>query len=240
MADWDKKAKSFNLLPTIHSPWGKGHFQIESEGWEKRFHANGQDRKAGVAVLISDKRDFKIKAIKKDITIYAAHTNLDSAMGGVNFKIAEKIGLEDVQWIVKKATYTRDGKELTSGEGLIGTLSRPTDPKDFMERVKETFGIRSLRANSYTGSMIRTVALCGGAGAHLIPTAAQQGADAFMTGEIGYHRFFGYEQKMLLLEMGHYESEQYTLELFSEIISKIAPSLPVLCAETKTNPINCL
>ena len=47
MADWDKKAKSFNLLPTIHSPWGKGHLQIESEGWEKRFHANGQDRKAG-------------------------------------------------------------------------------------------------------------------------------------------------------------------------------------------------
>ena len=64
MADWDKKAKSFNLLPTIHSPWGKGHFQIESEGWEKRFHAKGQDRKAGVAVLISDKRDFKTKAIK--------------------------------------------------------------------------------------------------------------------------------------------------------------------------------
>ena len=66
VADWDKKAKSFNLLPTIHSPWGKGHFQIESEGWEKRFHANGQDRKAGVAVLISDKRDCKVKAIKKD------------------------------------------------------------------------------------------------------------------------------------------------------------------------------
>ena len=60
------KSKTFNLLPTIHSPWGKGHLQIESEGWEKRFHANGQDRKAGVAVLISDKRDFKIKAIKKD------------------------------------------------------------------------------------------------------------------------------------------------------------------------------
>ena len=66
MADWDKKAKPFNLLPTIHSPWGKGHLQIESEGWEKRFHANGQDRKAGVAVLISDKPDYKTKAIKKD------------------------------------------------------------------------------------------------------------------------------------------------------------------------------
>ena len=65
MADWDKKAKSFNLLPTIHSPWGKGHFQIESEGWEKRFHANGQDRKAGVPILISDKIDFKIKKDKE-------------------------------------------------------------------------------------------------------------------------------------------------------------------------------
>ena len=66
MADWDKKAKSFNLLPTIHSPWGKGHFQIESEGWEKRFHANGQDRKAGVAVLISDRIDFKTMTVARD------------------------------------------------------------------------------------------------------------------------------------------------------------------------------
>ena len=65
VADWDKKAKSFNLLPTIHSPWGKGHFQIESEGWEKRFHANGQDRKAGVAVLISDKETLKSRPSRK-------------------------------------------------------------------------------------------------------------------------------------------------------------------------------
>lgn len=181
-----------------------------------------------------------IKAVKKDIAIYAAHTNLDSAYGGVNFKLAEKLGLKNVKWLVGKGVYQRDGLEMTSGEGLIGELSAPIDSKDFMERVKETFGIRSLRVNGYEGRTVGRIALCGGSGAHLIQAAMEKGADAFLTGEIGYHRFFGYEKKMLLLEMGHYESEQFTLELFAEIVSKAAPDLPVLCTEVKTNPINYL
>lgn len=181
-----------------------------------------------------------IKAVKKDITIYSAHTNLDVAYGGVNYKIAEKLGLQDLQWLRERGTYQSAGQTLTAGDGVIGTLPTPIDAKDFMEVVKETFAIRSLRVNDPGQKTISRVALCGGAGSSLIPVAAEQGADAFLTGEIGYHRFFGYDDKMLLVEMGHYESEQYTLEIFSEIISRVSPKLPVICTEVKTNPINCL
>ncbi len=181
-----------------------------------------------------------IKAIKKGIAVYAAHTNLDVAYGGVNYKIAEKLGLQNVEWLSMRGTYESNGQTLTSGDGLIGTLQTPVDAKDFMEVVKETFAIRSLRVNTVGHKTISRVALCGGAGSSLIPVAAAKGADAFLTGEIGYHRFFGYDDKMLLVEMGHYESEQYTLELFNEIISRVAPTLPVISTEVKTNPINCL
>ena len=71
----------------------------------------------------------------------------------------------------------------------------------------------------------------------MIPQAIEKGADVFITGEIGYHRFFGYEKEILLLETGHYESEQYTIELLRDIITKFAPSLHVCKAETNINPI---
>ena len=178
-----------------------------------------------------------MKAIKQDVAIYAAHTNLDSAHGGVNFKMAEKLGLQDVEWLSPKMQYVRGEEELTAGEGIIGTLKTPMSQKEFMEKVKETFSIKSLRSNAASKQTISRVALCGGSGAFLIPQAVAAGADVFLTGEIGYHRFFGYEQEMLLLEMGHYESEQYTLEILRSVIEKKAPELPVFCTEVKTNPI---
>jgi dinuclear metal center YbgI/SA1388 family protein len=178
-----------------------------------------------------------IKAIKHDVAIYSAHTNLDSAYEGVNFKMAEKLGLKNLEWLSQKPSYQRGGEEFTAGEGVVGTLQRPLSQKEFMEKVNETFSIKSLRSNMADKESISKVALCGGAGAFLIPQAVAAGADAFLTGEIGYHRFFGYEQEMLLLEMGHYESEQYTLEILRNVIEKKAPELPVFCTEVKTNPI---
>ena len=181
-----------------------------------------------------------IRAIQQGITVYAAHTNLDSAYGGVNFKMAEKLGLQNVEWLSPKGGYECGGKAVTAGEGVIATLPAPLSPKDFMERVKEAFHLKSIRVNAADKKEIRRVALCGGSGAFLIPHAVEQGADAFITGEIGYHRFFGHEGDMLLVEIGHYESEQYTLEILDDIIRKADAALPVYSAETNTNPINYL
>ena len=181
-----------------------------------------------------------IKAIQQNVAIYAAHTNLDAAYEGVNFKMAEKLRLTDIEWLSPKAPYVRDGETLHAGEGIIASLPRPMSQKDFMEKVKETFALKSLRTNYSAKQTISRVALCGGAGAFLIPQAVEQGADAFITGEIGYHRFFGYENQILLMEIGHYESEQYTLEILHDIISRKAPGLPVCRTKMQTNPVKYL
>lgn len=178
-----------------------------------------------------------LKAIKNDITVYAAHTNLDVAYGGVNFKMAEKLGLQKAEFLAGRENYTSGDKTFTAGEGIIASLPEAVSKKAFMEQVKEVFRLKSLRVNNASPKSIKRVALCGGNGAFLIPQAIEKGADVFITGEIGYHRFFGYEKDILLLEIGHYESEQYTIELLRDIITKAAPSVHVCKAETNINPI---
>ncbi len=170
-----------------------------------------------------------MKAIKNGIAIYSAHTNLDSAKGGVNYKIAEKLGIQDLQWI--------DPKGENAGEGVIGYLQHSMDKMEFLEMVKGTFQLKSLRVNEWRGETVRKIALCGGAGAFLMQKAKDLGADAFITGEIGYHRFFGFDDSMLLLELGHYESEQYTLEVLHSVISGLDSAMPVYETKIKTNPI---
>ena len=181
-----------------------------------------------------------LKAIRNNVAVYAAHTNLDSAFEGVNFKMAEKMGLKNLQCLSPKCEYQRKGETVSAGEGLIGTLPQPLSQKELMEQVKEIFNLRSLRVNNAEPRKVTKVALCGGSGAFLIPKAIEMGADAFVTGEIGYHNFFGHEKDLLLMEIGHYESEQYTLEILHDVVSKAVPSLSVYCTEKNTNPINYL
>lgn len=173
-----------------------------------------------------------IKAIKHDISIYSAHTNLDSAMNGVNYKMAEKLGLQNIEWLNPKGE--------AAGEGIIASLPVPVAKADFLQKVKETFCLSSLRCNDWSGETVSRVALCGGAGAFLIPNAISKGADAFLTGEIGYHRFFGHEDSILLAELGHFESEQYTIEILKKVIEEAAPELPIFYTNVKTNPIKYL
>jgi len=174
-----------------------------------------------------------VKAIKNDITIYAAHTNLDSARGGVNYKIAEKTGLTNIEWLSPK-----EGAD--AGEGIVGILKNPMSKADFLQHIKKTFNVEALRYNDWQGDTISRVAVCGGAGNFLIPEAIKKGCDAFITGEIGYHRFFGHEDNLMMLELGHYESEKYTIEILHDIIKKADQNIPVYNTTIKTNPINYL
>ena len=84
---------------------------------------------------------------------------------------------------------------------------------------------------------VKKVAICGGAGDFLLPDAISEGADAFITGEMHYHQYFGYEQKIQICVIGHYQSEQFTMELFRDIIAKNCPHVRTEIAETNTNPI---
>lgn len=175
-----------------------------------------------------------ILAIQQGINIYACHTNLDNTLGGVNYKIAEKLKLTGLTPLIPQPDMQG------AGSGLIGMLPKTVEREDFIADVKEIFNVGSLRYNSWTGEKISVVALCGGAGAFLIPNAIKAGADAFITGEIGYHRFFGYENDIQLMEIGHFESEQYTIDLLKKILHDYFPDLTVKKTNVETNPINYL
>lgn len=173
------------------------------------------------------------KAIQNDIAIYAAHTNLDNVMQGVNFKIAEKIGLKEVDFLLP-------GNVPGSGSGIVGFLPETEEVDAFLHRIKEVFAVGCVKYNAYTGQNIRKVAVCGGAGAFLMNEAIAAAADVFITGEIHYHDFFGHEDEILLAEIGHYESEQYTKELLAEILQEQVPGLHIMETKINTNPIKYL
>ncbi|MBR7031372.1 MAG: Nif3-like dinuclear metal center hexameric protein [Prevotella sp.] len=184
---------------------------------------------------ISDLTDVQrtvMKAIVNGICVISMHTNMDNAKGGVNFKIAEKLGLQDVQFFALKNV---DGIE--AGSGVIGTLAEPLVACDFVQAVKNTFDVECAMCNELLHRKIQKVAICGGAGDFLLDEALKAGVDAFITGEMHYHQYFGYEQRIQICVIGHYQSEQFTSEIFREIIESECPGIKTYIAETSTNPI---
>lgn len=173
-----------------------------------------------------------MKAIKNDITIISMHTNMDNARNGVNFKIAEKLGMHSVRFL---GSTTNEEKE--SGSGVIGELPEELDAAAFISKVKETFECDCVMSNELLQRPIRTIAICGGAGAFILDDAIKEHADAFITGEMHYHEYFDHEQEIQIAVLGHYESEHFTIEIFRDIIHGACPSLRIEIAETNTNPI---
>ena len=173
-----------------------------------------------------------IVSIQQDICVVSMHTNMDNAKGGVNFRIAQKLELKDVAFFASK---TVDGIE--AGSGVIGTLPEAMASDDFVIEVKKTFDVECARCNQLLQRPIKKVAICGGAGDFLLDDAVKAGADAFITGEMHYHQYFGYEQQIQICVIGHYESEQFTAEVFQEIIQQQCPGVKTVIAETNTNPI---
>ena len=120
---------------------------------------------------------------------------------------------------------------------MIGELREPMKASDFLAMVKQRFGVDCIQANQLLQRPIKKVAICGGAGAFLLDDAIAEGADAFVTGEMHYHEYFGHEQQIQIAVIGHYQSEQYTSELFKEIIERECPGVPCFLTEVMTNPI---
>ena len=277
-----------------------------------------------------------IKAIKNDIAIYAAHTNLDNVRNGVNAKIAEKLGLKNlailspmrdtlrklytyvpreaadkvrqamfeagageigaykecsfntegkgsfrpgqdadpaigtaggpVEWVeeVKIEVLIQKDKEMKVlqalfdshpyeevayeivalqngnqelGAGMAGELDGPMEPEAFLALVKEKMKTDCIRHTAFTGITIKKVAVCGGSGSFLLKDAIAAGADIFITGDYKYHQFFDAEGKIIIADIGHYESEQFTTEIFAAILNKKFPNFAILLSNLSTNPV---
>lgn len=199
------------------------------------------------------------KAILSDIAVYSAHTSLDNILGGVNHKIASLLGLISLRWLDsgesaegcdEKCGRAAEGKcggateekcggadavARASGSGLIGELKEPVAAAEFLHTVKTIFDVKALKHSPLSSTTtIRSVALCGGAGAFLLPQAVAKGADCFISGEFHYHDYF--DPGTLLIELGHYESEQFTQDLLKESLERAFPEIEIVKTSVNTNP----
>ena len=123
------------------------------------------------------------------------------------------------------------------GMGMIGELEEETAEIAFLERVKETFGTGCIRHSPLLDKPIKKVAVLGGSGSFAIGKAAAAGADIFLTADLKYHDFYKAEQKLVLADIGHYESEQYTKNLLAAFLKKKFANFAVVLSKTETNPI---
>jgi len=124
-----------------------------------------------------------------------------------------------------------------AGSGLIGNLPKPVAGKEFLQLLKNSFGLQVVKHTPLKGNMVSKVAVCGGAGSFLIKTAIAAGADYYVSGDIKYHEFFDADGRIVVADIGHYESEQYTIELLFDILKEKYPTFAVLKTEINTNPV---
>ncbi len=126
------------------------------------------------------------------------------------------------------------------GSGMLGELSVAKNALDFLGTLKNNLHADGIRYTSLVNNEIKKVAICGGAGSFLLPAAIRSGADIFITGDFKYHEFFDAENKIIIADVGHYESEQYTKDLIADFLSEKFPKFAVHLSEVSTNPINYL
>jgi dinuclear metal center YbgI/SA1388 family protein len=124
------------------------------------------------------------------------------------------------------------------GSGVIGEMAEPMEEKKFLASLKEIFQLQVVRHTPLLGKKIKNVALCGGAGSFLTAKALASGADVFVTADMKYHEFFDANGRMLIADIGHYESEQFTINLLQEILEEKFPTFAVLKTAVKTNPVH--
>lgn len=124
-----------------------------------------------------------------------------------------------------------------TGSGMIGDLDQPMEEKAFLSHLKSVFQLKTIRHTQLTGRPVKKIALCGGAGSFLISSALRSGADFYITADMKYHEFFDADGRMVIADLGHYESEQFTINLLQEILEQKFPTFAVLKTEVNTNPV---
>lgn len=134
--------------------------------------------------------------------------------------------------------YPLDNKLQSVGAGMIGWLDEPLEGTEFLKMVKNAMDAVVIRHTRLLPKKIRKVAVCGGSGSFLLKEAIAAGADAFVTADFKYHEFFDADEKLVIADIGHFESEQFTSDLLIDIIQEKFPNFAIRLTEHNTNPIN--
>jgi len=150
---------------------------------------------------------------------------------GVNERIAQRLGLENLRLLGPK------DEDETIGSGMVGELPVAMEESTFLRHLKERMETPVVKHTQLLEQSVKTVALCGGAGGFLLNKAKKAGAQAFVTSDYKYHEFFDADGDLVICDIGHYESEQFTTQLLAELLSKKFRTFAVLCTERITNPV---
>ncbi len=186
-----------------------------------------------------------LRLAEAGIALYSIHTNLDAAPGGVSFALAEHLGLEETRFLEGEKTgddALTEQPNTQTGLGALGRLETPMLLSDFLQRVAERLQAGSLRYVGDLKSTVETVAVCGGSGSSFIGQALRAGADAYVTADVTYHRFFDVldtdgRPRMALIDAGHYETEALTESLLHDWLDRRFPSVEWRRTETRTSPM---
>jgi dinuclear metal center YbgI/SA1388 family protein len=123
------------------------------------------------------------------------------------------------------------------GSGLVGELASEVSEKDLLESLKKGFNLSVIKHTAFLEKKVKKIAVCGGAGIFLLPAAIAAGAQVYVTSDIKYHDFFDADGRILLADIGHYESEQFTIDLLTDFLQQKFPNFAVLKTEMNTNPV---
>lgn len=166
-----------------------------------------------------------LKAVTNNICLYSSHTNLDAAKDGVNTLLAKTIGLEGFEPFNVGQSDPR-----YFGIGGMGFLSEPLMVEPFLRKVKDALSNPHIRYVEGRNKQIKSVALCSGSGSEFIPLAIEKGADCYLTGDLKYHDFLDAEGRIVLADIGHFESEALIKRHIVSIISKnFCNFVPLFC-----------
>lgn len=174
------------------------------------------------------------RAIRSRIALYACHTNLDSAPGGMSWRLAEMLGVGELA--VLQPSEAGEGV----GFGVVGDLPEAVDTVEFMRFIQKRLGVSVIRHSDIAASAVRRVAVCTGAGASLIGDARRAGADLYITADMKYNDFMTPDKALTVADIGHFESEYCAIRLIFDILSKNLCTFAVRKSERSRNPVNYL
>jgi dinuclear metal center protein, YbgI/SA1388 family len=175
-----------------------------------------------------------INAVKNNISIYAIHTSLDNHPEGISYFLAKKIGLKNLSTLIPK---TNELERIKTGMGIIGKLDKPKDEHGFFDLLKDKLNLKYIRHSKKINKTISKVSIVVGSGSFAIKKSLDSEVDAFITSDLKYHNFFEADNKAILVDIGHYESENHIKLIIKEFLNKKLPNFTLLLSEENINPV---
>ncbi len=170
-----------------------------------------------------------ILAIKNNISLYSSHTAMDVCLHGVSGHIADRLGMKEYEIL----STTQPGY----GLGVIGCLPTPVRFLDFLNQIADSFHVQAMRYTQPKREMIERIAICGGAGSEFVALAIAQEADVYLSSDFKYHEFCEANGQIAIVDMGHFESEQYTKEVFADLLDSCRNRIEIVLSESDRSPV---